>query len=203
MTHHLIKLTRDLNTAKNEWKSETYWAFGKTVGEMVSIATQPASTEEMLGKPISDLTTNEYNTMLAGIVNGVLKQEGLTEITTCIGDGEAEAKLAVKGFEDLLHKQWTTGFKELGQVVTGLPHVLTDCKNISDDITKLESWATIFQDTAALPDLIKSNVTHHLIKLTRDLNTAKNEWKAETYWAFGTTLGEMLTIATQPLTMPF
>jgi len=170
---------------------------------MLTIATQPASAEDLEAKPISDLTTNEYNAMLAGIVNGLIVQEGLTEIQTCMTDGEGEAKLAYTGFEDLLKHEWLTGVKEFGQVVKGLPHILKDCKHVGDDITKLESWAVVFESPKALPDLVKSNVSHSLIKLTRDLKKAKTEWSSETYYQFGTTLGEMLTIATQPLTMAF
>ena len=70
---------------------------------------------------------------------------------------------------------------------------------MSEDIAKLESWAVVFTSPADLPNVVETNVTHNLIKLTRKLNEAKNEWKAETYYSFGTTLGEMVVIATQPL----
>ncbi len=76
---------------------------------------------------------------------------------------------------------------------------MTDCKSTSEDIAAIESWATVFTDPSALPGLVKTNVTHNLIKLTRDLNKAKNDWKDEEYYTFGTQLGEMLVIATQPI----
>ena len=118
-------------------------------------------------------------------------------------DGESEAKLAVHGFEDMLHKDFIAGIKEVGQAVEGLPHLLGDCRNLSADIATLEAWAVVFEHPAALPDLVKTNVTHNLIKMTRDLKKAKSEWAAEEYYQFGTTLGEMLVIATQPLAMEF
>ena len=77
---------------------------------------------------------------------------------------------------------------------------MTDCTSIGADITSLETWASVFLDTPAdLESLIKTNVTHSLIKLTRDLKQAKQDWAAEQYFAFGTELGNMLVIATQPL----
>ena len=151
----------------------------------------------------SDLTTNQYNAMLVGIVNGVLQQEGLTEIETCIGDGEAEAKDAYTAFEDLVHKQWVAGFEELGVIAKALPNLLSDCTHFSDDIAKLKSWAVVFEDPADLQSVITTNIKHNLLKLTRDLNRAKGDWKNEEYFAFGTELGTMLVIATQPLTMQF
>ena len=154
-------------------------------------------------KPISDLTTNEYNAMLAGIVHGVIEQEHLTEIQTCIGDGKTEATNAYQAFENLWQHQWMTGIKEIAQIVEGLPTLMTDCTSISEDVATLESWASVFLAPASLESVIKTNVTHNLIKLTRDLHGAKKDWSDEHYYAFGTDLGVMLTIATQPLTAEF
>ena len=52
------------------------------------------SHEMLNAKPISQLTTTEYNEMLLGLVDGFIDGEGLTEVETCISDGSAEAKLA-------------------------------------------------------------------------------------------------------------
>ena len=158
-----------------------------------------SSMDLLRAKPISELTTNEYNAMLAGIVHGVIEQEHLTEIQACIGDGKTEATNAYQAFEDLWQRQWLTGFKEIATIVEGLPQLMTDCTSISEDIATLESWATVFLDPADLESVIQTNITHNILKLTRDLNRAKNDWKDEQYYAFGTDLGEMLTIATQPL----
>ena len=154
------------------------------------------SLELLQSKPISELTTNEYNAMLAGIINGVIQQEHLTEIQTCIGDAETEAKGAYAAFEDLWHKEWLTGFKEIATIVEGLPGLMTDCTHIQEDVATLQLWAAVFLDPADLETVIRTNITHNLIKLTRDLHATKNDWKDEQYFAFGTDLGEMLTIAT-------
>ena len=148
--------------------------------------------------PTSDLTTNQYNAMLAGIVYGVIEGEGLTEFEACIKDAKTEASSSYHAFEDLMAKNWTTGFQELSEIVKALPGLMTDCTGIQEDIATLESWATVFLTPAALPSLIKSNVTHNIIKLTRDLKGAKKDYKNEEYFTFGTDLGEMLVIATQP-----
>ena len=56
------------------------------------------TSSPLLQKPISELTTTEYNVMLMGIVNGVLDQEGLSEIETCLGDGKTEATVVGHAF---------------------------------------------------------------------------------------------------------
>ena len=53
---------------------------------------------QSLGVPIADLTTLEYNTILAGIAYGFLDKQSCTEIETCIGDGKDEATLAYDAF---------------------------------------------------------------------------------------------------------
>ena len=164
-----------------------------------SMESYVGSMELYRAKPISDLTTNEYNAMLIGLVNGVIQGEGLTEIETCATDAESEAHDAFFGFEALWQKQWALGFEKLGAVAMGFPQLMTDCKSTSEDIATIESWATVFESPASLPGLVKTNVTHNLIKLTRDLKHAKTLWSDEQYYAFGTQLGEMLVIATQPL----
>ncbi len=63
-----------------------------------SMESYVGSMELLRAKPISDLTTNEYNAMLIGLVNGVIQQEGCTEIQTCVVDAEDEAKMAYTAF---------------------------------------------------------------------------------------------------------
>ena len=89
--------------------------------------------------------------------------------------------------------------RELLVALQGVQTLTYDCTHMQEDIATLESWVTGVLATADLAGMVRHNVTHNLLKLTRDLNQAKNQWAAETYWAFGNTLGEMLTIATQPV----
>ena len=103
---------------------------------------------------IGGLTTNEYNAMLAGVVHGVILQENLTEIQACIGDGKTEATSAYHAFEDLWHRQWLTGFKELAHIVEGMPTLLSTCTSLSEDVATLETWASIFLQPSTLESTI-------------------------------------------------
>ena len=95
---------------------------------------------------------------------------------------------------------WVTGIMEIGNVVQQLPPLMTTCTTIQQDVTTLSQWAAIFlTGQANLEATIKYNVKHNLLKMTRNLNKAKTAWADETYFAFGTTLGTMLVMATQPI----
>merc|ERR1711988_1253188 len=109
---------------------------------MLVIATTPSI--DIVGQPVSDLTTNQYNAMLAGIVYGLIDQNHLTEIETCISDGRSEGTKAFKAFEDLWQHDWLTGVRELGGVVEALPHMLKDCTSIQADIASIETWGKVF-----------------------------------------------------------
>ena len=110
---------------------------------MYSLATAYASTENIVVPP-DNLTTIQYNTILAGIAWGFIEKESLTEIETCIKDGKDEALLA---FDAYLHISSGTpadiaaGIAELAVVTQQLPGLLADCKNTQDDIASLEAIA--------------------------------------------------------------
>ena len=156
-------------------------------------------TSALVGQPLSDLTTTQYNLMLIGVVHGVLDQEGLTEIQTCIHDFKSEATILGHAVEDFLHGQWLTGVREAMLALEGAAGAKTDCTSMQDDFVTLEGWLGGVAATTDLSGMVRHNITRNLLKLTRDLNKAKNEWAAETYYEFGTTIGEMLTIVTQPV----
>ena len=95
------------------------------------------TTSPLLQKPISELTTTEYNVMLMGIVNGVLDQEGLSEIETCLGDGKTEATVVGHAFEDFWHGEWLTGVRELLLALQGVQTLTYDCTHMQEDIATL------------------------------------------------------------------
>ena len=153
-----------------------------------------------LSVPISDLTTLQYNTILAGIVYGFVDNENCVEIETCIGDGSDEAKLAYDAFQLIASADRSdniAGFTELAQVVAALPGMMTDCKNTKEDQAILEAWALNLYSQTDLEGYIRHNVKRHIIALTADVAKAKALYAAEKYWAFGMLLGDMATIATQ------
>ena len=151
----------------------------------------------IVGAPFDNLTTLQYNTMLAGIVWGFLDKEGLTEVETCITDARAEATLAFEGFVELTHGEWETAMITLLSVMETLPTLSTDCHSMSDDFATLEAWGLNLYQQPDLEGYIRHNVTRHIIGLTADLNKARNYYADGQYWDFGNELGLMLAIVTQ------
>ena len=78
---------------------------------------------------------------------------------------------------------------------------MSTCTTMSEDIAKLESWATVLQEP--IKETVQHNVQSNILKLTRDVTKLRSSWKNEKYYEFGTTLGNMVVILTQPVTMAF
>ena len=106
---------------------------GACVLSLASALSVRSENDSSLSVPISDLTTIQYNTIVAGVAYGYIQKEGCTEIITCIADGKAEALLAYDAFTHIetgIPSEVIIGFDELAQVMTALPATLTTCKNI-------------------------------------------------------------------------
>ena len=122
---------------------------------------------------VSNLTTVEYNTLLAGVAWGFLGKEGCNMIQTCMKDAAGEGKEVFLALEDLIHGNWTVGILELVNVIKTLPTVFGDCKSIGPDLLILENWALVLEQQHAnlnLENWIRNNIIVHTIGLTRDLN---------------------------------
>jgi hypothetical protein len=50
---------------------------------------------------IGDLTTVQYNTIIAGVAYGVIDANDCDEIETCLSDGKAGATLAYSAFQQI------------------------------------------------------------------------------------------------------
>ena len=152
---------------------------------------------EIVGVPINELTTVQYNTIIAGIAYGFVDKEGLTLIETCIADAKPEAVLAFEALGYLKHGDFATGLTEVAEIVKALPPLLTACKAIGPDIVTLEEYIA---NLAAQPDIeayIRKDITRHILALTKDLALAKTYYSNANYWEFGMELGTMLAVATQ------
>ena len=95
VSHNIIKLTRDLSKARSDWKNEHYFAFGEELGDMLVIATTPAS--DLLG---ADLTTQDYAWIMQGLIGSILIDENLTELEDCANLGIGFMDLGMKAVQE-------------------------------------------------------------------------------------------------------
>ena len=53
------------------------------------------------------------------------------------------------------------------------------------DLDALEGWMEIFIHPAYLMDRLEKNVPRHILAITKDINTAMDDWSAANYFGFG------------------
>ena len=147
-----------------------------------------------------NLTTVEYNTVIAGIMFGIIDQNDCTEIEACGTDSAHDVIQAYNALQLIITRKplkVAAGVAMLRSVVEDIPTDLNECKNIQDDIASLQAWSTVFLDPAHLQEVVEHDVKRHILSLTTHARKAQQDWNNENYFGFGTELGEMLVIATQ------
>lgn len=86
--------------------------------KLFSLAAASCAATQIFGQQdIGDLTTIQYNTLLAGIVYGIIDKNDCTEIETCLKGGKADATLAYDAFTTIEAGDYFKGFTELATVV--------------------------------------------------------------------------------------
>ena len=169
----------------------------------LAIESQLNTYELLYSVPATELTPQEDAQIVLGLMNGIVEEEGLQDIESCGGDISADATGTWNGFQDFWEGEWVSGTEELLKVVTNIPTALADCSNISEEVAELEEWIAVYAHPADLPGVVSYNGMRNMLKLTRDMTMAKRQWKKEQFFDFGTTLGEMLVILTQPIPESF
>lgn len=76
---------------------------------------------------------------------------------------------------------------------------MTDCKNMSDDITRIEDWAQIFQDKAKLVAIATKNFALHKKAVKADIADAKAAWALGEYFSAGVTCADIVDKVVGPI----
>lgn len=149
---------------------------------------------------VSKLNTEQYNTMVAGVVYGAMQQKGEVAIQSCLLDAQAEAELTYKVFAEMEAGLMSLAFADMKVLVAGLPFLKLSCSypTLAADIADLEAWALFFDrpESIVIADMTK-NWLFHSIAMTKDMNKATTYWNAGEYFLFGEEVGVMAVILSQ------
>lgn len=159
---------------------------------MLALVTQPVDSmftgklepTENIGSIIDDynLTTFQYNEIIVGFGWGVLEGNQVDNITACIGDVIVLIEDVVKVVKIVIDQGLDAATVALLKAYKQFKTTAGVCIHIGPDVKVLEAFAANFADPSALPGLVKAGITRHLFKLTRELATARKEFKHQQYW---------------------
>lgn len=84
-----------------------------------------------------ELDKNQTISIIAGIIDGVIKKDHLKELEACLNESEEITSQLQEIKEDLESKNINAMFEGLrlvGKLIISLPEQLEDCKDIKDDL---------------------------------------------------------------------
>ena len=140
------------------------------------------------------MTPKDAGSILVGFINGLSKDDHLTEIQSCI-DGAENLEAEIVDAIDKIGKMDITdliaGFTELVKVVEDLPLEVKTCESIQDDITRIESWATIFENPTALVETVTKNLITHYGQVTKDIAVINTDLANAQYEPAGEAIADL------------
>lgn len=100
---------------------------------------------------------------------------------------------------DLLTGDIILAIESLVELVKEIPNLLSDCRGMSDDITAIKQWATIFGSKTRLVATISKNYLLHKRAVKADIDLQSEQWAQGQYFLSGTTAADILTTLIGPI----
>merc|ERR1712167_174953 len=128
---------------------------------------EPAPKEATVAQIAESLAIGPQDVaeLLAGIIEVMIGNNDLPEIKKCLTDSaglEKEIAEAIADFEKGDVGDIIAGIQIMVGVVQEFPQDLQDCEGMSDDIARIEKWASIFTNPQQLVEtLIKNTIMNH------------------------------------------
>ena len=122
---------------------------------------------------------------LAGFIGEFTGNNHLQELETCYAGGQGFIDDVKKVLHDIESGDYITAVGDFGPLVTELPEALDDCKNMTQDITKIETWALVFTEPYALMQEAVTNYMANGTNIMANLAKEKHNWAAGNYYEAG------------------
>ncbi|CDW82039.1 UNKNOWN [Stylonychia lemnae] len=138
--------------------------------------------------------------VIAGITDGIIQKDDLSEFQKCITDAESlETYIdqAIGDFEEGGLAGYSEALMQVQQLIMALPSRVQTCESIHEDLTKLGQWAEIFLEPATFIKTVSENLIFNYSTIGKDVDVAMTDYKTNDFFDFGEKLGEILIVATK------
>jgi len=198
---HGSKIRADITQEETDWTAKSYFNAGKDTASALTLAVGPISGSKY--QAINALPSVKGPIeFLAGMVDGLIGENHLDEITTCATDAEAfmpEIEEIVKDIEaGHMLRAATLAKKIAGEV----PAMLGACKLMIPQLKALETWATVFEHPKTITEDIAKSMLFHKKQIDTDISTIKTDWNAKQYFQSGKAAADILFIGLGPVPKP-
>ena len=141
---------------------------------------------------------------VAGLVEGVLKENHLNEFNTCFQDVEydgvqmfdAVTLFAKKDLTDIM-----SGLTHVGNIFLQMPKDLIQCTRVSSNLNRIEAWATPFKNPKAALPMIWANLLSNYVPMIHNLDIMNTKFAAADIQGAGTAAALILELGLGPISV--
>ena len=193
---HSKKIKADITKEESDWSSGDYFNAGADVADALTLAVGPM-------KPSYETEVNmdleAPFLFVGGLMEGLVGDNHLTEISSCITDAEAVVKDVEAVVGDVESKKWIKAAEAVKTTVQGFETALKDCEGMDDDVQAIKQWSSVFHSKAGLIEQVSKHMLFHASEIKQDVSDVKTEWNGEQYFQSGKSAADLLTVAIGPI----
>ena len=140
---------------------------------------------------------------VAGIMEGLVKENHLAEIQTCFVGSEQIALDVEAALGDLKSGEIIRGIRLVKKIMNDeLPADLANCHAMSDDLAAVKEWASIFESPSHLVEVATKNWLFHKKAIKGDIANEEAAWAAGNFFQAGEYTADIITALVGPIPSP-
>ena len=194
---HGSQIKADLAKEEADWSAGSYFDAGKDTADALTLAVGPITPTESV-----NLSIKPELQFIEGLVVGLVGDNNLTEISTCVTDAEGVVTDVEALVADLKSGSHIKAVMAAKKLVGEFPTALTACEGMGDDLKAIESWATIFASPKTLVETVSKHMIRHHTEIMDDVHMVESDWAQQQYFASGKAAADLLTVAVGPIEAP-
>jgi len=185
----------DIESAKTNWDSQSYEAFGQAVGnalEKILVGEVALDAEYTVFYGIS---ASQVVQIIDGVLKGALQAENQTDLLSCLGDTERvveELNSAYHDFKKETASGIADGLMELGHAIQDVETAVSDCASIATEWATIVEWSHNFSDPWSLAIHVGTDILVNGSQIYSDITGAVSAWDSQEYETFGEDVGNAL-----------
>lgn len=169
---------------ESDWNAGDYYKSGEDLADALQLAVgdvEPAATTQMF----QNMDIKPELEFVAGLLDGLVWDDHLPKIQTCLSDSESVVDKAEVLVADLKADEFVKASLAAKKMVVALNVALDDCENMSDDFDAIQSWARIFASPIKLIETVSKHMYRHKFEILGDVDLIEGNWAAQKYYTSG------------------
>jgi len=196
LVHH-TKILADVASIEADYTGGKYFDAGKAAADALILAVGPVHPAKSVALP--PITPKAVAGVIAGLLDGFVEENKLTEIEACYDGGKPlEADLA-KALADAKADNIPAAIEDLMAVAAAFPAELANCKAVTTDLSAVVAWAQIFKDTTKLKATVEKNLLVHHKAILADVASIEADYTGGKYMDAGKAAADALILAVGPV----